>query len=128
MKVAAAKTGAGSNAEATARGTAVEVRAEGSVGTICLRGPCALCDRDFEVENGQARLAAHDRARNRLGLVCLRCASSSAEALKERLLSRARRLRLKASRLERLVEGGIGIHQTARDAASAVRAGAKESL
>ena len=123
-----AETAAGAPAGADAGGPAIEARAGENVGTICLRGPCALCGRDFVVQNGQIRLAASDRAGNRLGPVCFRCAAADGNTLRERQLSEAGRLRRKASRLERLVEGGIGVHAAARETASAARAGPKTGL
>lgn len=128
MKDALAETTDGAPAGADAGGPAIEVRAGENVGTICLRGPCVLCGRDFVVQNGQTRLAASDRAGNRLGPVCFRCGAADGNTLRERLLSEARRLRRKASRLERLVEGGIGVHAAAREAASAARTGPKTGL
>lgn len=128
MKDATVDTNVGETAVADAGRPAVEVLAGGSVGTICLRGPCALCGQSFDAQNGQERLVARDRAGNRLGLVCFRCASAGEDALRERLLSKAGRLRRNASRMERLVEGGICVHTAAREAASAAGAGPKTGL
>lgn len=128
MKDAAVETNVGANAVADVGRPAVEVLAGENVGTICLRGPCALCGQSFDVHNGQTRLVARDRAGNRLGLVCFRCTSAGEDVLRERLLSKAGRLKRNASRMERLVEGGIDVHPAAREAASAARASSKTGL
>lgn len=104
-------------AEKTTSKVAVEVRAEGRVGTICRTGPCVLCDRLFDERGGQTRLIARDRHGKRLGLVCNRCASTDQDALKEQLLSKAKRLKQKAQKLERWIENGIKIHPSATRAA-----------
>ncbi|QIN84487.1 hypothetical protein GBA63_18950 [Rubrobacter tropicus] len=109
--------------------TAVEIRAEGDVGTICLMGPCALCGRNFGVQNGQTRLVAHRIGGGRLGLVCFGCASAGTDDdLAERLISEARRLRLKASRLERLVKGGVAVEPASREAATTARTIPRDGL
>ena len=106
--------------------TAVGVRAEGGVGAVCLMGPCALCGRTFDVQNGRPRLVARDPEGRPLGLVCVRCASVA--GLAERLLSGARRVRFEASRMERLAEGGVAVDPAARQAATAARAVPKDGL
>lgn len=73
----------------------------GRVGTICLHGPCVLCGKPFDIQNGAEIVELHDGEGHRSGKVCPACASSSEEALKERLLARAERLREKAEELER---------------------------
>jgi hypothetical protein len=113
--------------EAAAR-TAVEVRAEGGVGTACLSGPCILCGRTFDIRTGQARLVARDRAGTHRGLVCPWCACAGEDGPKERLLARARRARREATALEEMVEGGVRIHPSARDAATVAQTGRKGEL
>ena len=103
---------------ATAERVAVEIRAEGRVGTICLREPCALCGRDFDVQNGESRLVARDHKGNRLGGVCPRCALTGEHALREQLRSRAGRLRQKADELEGWAGAEIQVHPPARDSTS----------
>lgn len=112
--------------EATAERTALEIRAEGRVGTICVRGPCVLCGRDFDVQNGESRLVARNRDGDRAGPVCFRCASAGGDELAWRLHSRARRMRNEAAKLEAWAEGAIWIHPDAKDAATAARTGRKE--
>jgi hypothetical protein len=75
--------------------------AGGRVGTICLRQPCVLCGKSFDIKNGEQVVELHDGGGHRAGEVCPACASSHREALKERLLARAERLREKAEELER---------------------------
>ena len=108
--------------------TAVVVRAEGDVGTICLGGPCALCGRGFVIQNRQPRLVARDSEEGHLGLVCFECASASTDELARRLLSEARRLSLKTLQLERLVDGGVAVDPAAREAATAARAAQGDGL
>jgi len=73
----------------------------GRVGTICLHGPCVLCGRPFDIQNGAEIVELYDDEGRRAGRICPVCASSSDEDLKERLLARAGRLREKAEELER---------------------------
>jgi hypothetical protein len=75
--------------------------AVGRVGTVCLRQPCVLCGKPFDIRNGQEVIELHDGEGRRPGEVCPTCASSDEEILKERLLARAGRLREKAEELER---------------------------
>lgn len=117
----------GATAERASGRAVVEVRAEGGVGTVRLWGPCALCGRNFAVENRQTRLAARDRDGGRVGPVCYRCASAGDGGLEGGLLSRARRLKEEADKLEGWARGGVRVHPDAREAAranaSAARAG-----
>lgn len=91
-------------------------------------GPCALCGRGFVVQYRQPRLVARDSEVGPLGLVCFDCASAPTDELARRLLSEARRLRRKASRLERLVDGGVAVDPASREAATAARAAPKDGL
>ncbi len=104
---------------ATAERISLEIRAEGRLGTICRIGPCALCDRTFEEQTGQARLVARDRTGKRLGLVCPRCASTDQDTLQEQVLSRAERLKQRAEELEQWAEERVKIHPAAPRAATA---------
>jgi len=78
-----------------------------SVGTICLWGPCVLCERPFAVQNGERVLAANDKDGRRVGAVCPDCAVCDEAALGQKLQTRAERLRRKADELERWISGGI---------------------
>ncbi len=89
------------------KSASLKIAAGRRVGTICLRQPCALCDRPFDVQNGAQVVTAHDDGGGRAGLVCPRCASKAEEELREQMLERAERLREKADRLARWAEGGI---------------------
>lgn len=85
----------------------MRIRAEGRVGTLCLRQPCALCGRPFDIQNGEEVLIAREADGGRIGEVCPRCAGSDEEHLKEWLAARAGRLREKTEELERWSRGGI---------------------
>lgn len=79
----------------------MRVRAEGRVGTICLRQSCAVCGRAFNIQNGAAILVARDVDGGRIGEVCPRCAGSDAGSLRRSMTARAARLRERAEELER---------------------------
>lgn len=79
----------------------MRVRAEGRVGTICLRQPCALCGRAFNVQNGARLLVARDEDGGRIGEICPRCAGYDEGSLRQKMVARAGRLRERAEELER---------------------------
>ncbi len=87
--------------------TSLRILVERRVGTICLRQPCALCGRLFDIQNGSQVLIARDEEGEKIGEVCPRCAGSDEDSLKKRLAARAVRLREKAEEMERWSRGGI---------------------
>lgn len=99
----------------------MEIRAEGRIWSLCVRRPCALCGRDFDLQNGQARLVVRDPDGDRACPVCFRCTSAGSDELAERLLSRARQMKNEATKLEAWADDAIRIHPNAIDAAIAVQ-------
>jgi hypothetical protein len=78
----------------------VRIETRGRVGTICLRQPCALCGRYFDIE-GTVEMAVAYHGDEVVGKACPYCASASEDVLKNRMLTRAKRLRAIAEELER---------------------------
>lgn len=95
--------------ETLVKSASLNITAGRRVGTICLRQPCTLCDRPFNVENGARIFTAHDDRGERPGMVCPGCRAKNEEELREQLLERAERLREKADRLARWAGGNIRI-------------------
>lgn len=92
--------------ELVATRTTMRIRVEGRVGTVCLRQPCALCGRPFDIQNGAEEiLVAREGDGARIGKVCPRCVLAGEETLREWMLARAERLKERAEELERWSSG-----------------------
>ncbi len=77
------------------------------MGLVCMQLPCALCGGPFEINSGDPVFVAYDDAGSLVGETCPRCFFAGEEGLERRMMSRAKRLKERAGRLERLAGEGI---------------------